>query len=84
MSQTAVERSAKDGGSKKPGLFARMTTFFRQVIDELKKVVTPTRKELINYSVVVTIFVIIMMLLVSLLDFLFGLGASFVFGDGAS
>ena len=59
-------------------------TFFRQVIDELKKVVTPTRKELINYSVVVTIFVIIMMLLVSLLDFLFGLGASFVFGDGAS
>ena len=81
MSQTALDQTAKGGESRKPGLFARVLLFLRQVIDELKKVVTPTRKELINYSIVVIVFVIIVMLLVTLLDFLFGTGASFVFGD---
>ncbi|MES2866679.1 MAG: preprotein translocase subunit SecE, partial [Actinomycetota bacterium] len=31
---------------KKLGFFGRIALFFRQVIGELRKVVTPTRKEL--------------------------------------
>ncbi len=84
MSQTAVERTKKGDEPRKRGFFAQLMLFFRQVIDELKKVVTPTRKELVNYSIVVIVFVIIIMLLVTLLDFLFGSGAAFVFGDGNS
>ena len=35
-------------------------------------------------GIAVLVFVIFMILLVSLLDFLFGTGASFVFGDGSA
>lgn len=64
---------------KRPGLFGRILRFIREIIAELKKVVTPTRKELINYTLVVLAFVAIMMLLVTGLDFLFGQLAGWVF-----
>lgn len=64
--------------------FARIALFIRQVIAELKKVVTPTRKELGNYVVVVLIFVIIMMALVSFLDWVFALAVTYVFGTPAA
>ena len=50
------------------------------LISELKKVVTPTRKELINYFFVVLGFVVVMMVLVWLLDQLFGWVTVFIFG----
>jgi preprotein translocase subunit SecE len=64
----------------KAGFFARIALFVRQVIGELKKVVAPTRKELVNYTLVVLVFVTIMMLIVTLLDLAFGTGVSWVFG----
>jgi preprotein translocase subunit SecE len=62
--------------------FARLVIFLRQVINELRKVVTPTRKELVSYTGVVLVFVVIMMVLVSLLDLGFGNLVAWVFGDG--
>ncbi len=62
--------------------FARISLFIRQVFAELKKVVTPTRKELFSYTAVVLAFVVIMMALVAGLDFVFGFGVQYVFGDG--
>jgi preprotein translocase subunit SecE len=47
-------------------------TFYRQVIAELRKVVYPTREQLITYFFVVLVFVVVMMTLVSLLDVAFG------------
>jgi preprotein translocase subunit SecE len=47
-------------------------TFYRQVVAELRKVVWPTRQQLITYFWVVTVFVIVIMTLVSLLDLGFG------------
>lgn len=81
MTETAAS-SSKGRPAKKAdrGFFARIALFVRQVIGELKKVVAPTRKELINYTLVVLVFVAIMMLIVSLLDIAFGTGASWVFG----
>jgi preprotein translocase subunit SecE len=46
--------------------------FYRQVVAELRKVVWPTREQLITYFIVVMVFVAIMMTIVSLLDL--GLG----------
>ena len=68
---------------QKRGFFGRIALFLRQVVDELKKVVTPTREELVKLTGVVLAFVILMILLVTLLDFVFGTGASLVFGDGS-
>ena len=56
--------------------------FLHEVIVEMKKVVTPTRRELWRYVGVVLGFLIIMMAIVTLLDFLFGFGSSWIFGNG--
>jgi preprotein translocase subunit SecE len=59
------------------------TTFYRQVVAELRKVVWPTQEQLVTYFIVVMIFVAIMMTLVSLLDL--GLGKlAFEIFDGKS
>ena len=47
-------------------------TFYRQVVAELRKVVWPTRQQLVTYFWVVLVFVIVMMTFVSLLDLGFG------------
>jgi preprotein translocase subunit SecE len=49
-----------------------LPTFYRQVVAELRKVVYPTRDQLVTYFIVVMVFVVIMMAIVSLLDL--GLG----------
>ncbi|WP_403023003.1 preprotein translocase subunit SecE [Salinibacterium sp. GXW1014] len=77
-----VVASAKAERATRRGPFGRLALFLRQVIAELKKVVTPTRKELISYTAVVLVFVVIMMALVSGLDFLFGFVVAYVFGNG--
>ncbi|HSX66904.1 preprotein translocase subunit SecE [Nocardioides sp.] len=47
-------------------------TFYRQVLAELRKVVWPTREQLITYFFVVLVFVVVMMTIVSMLDLGFG------------
>jgi preprotein translocase subunit SecE len=48
------------------------STFYRQVVAELRKVVWPTRQQLITYFWVVLVFVVVVMTFVSLLDLGFG------------
>ncbi len=54
--------------------------FYRQVLAELRKVVRPTRRELITYTSVVIVFVLIMLAYVSGLDYLFSQAVLEVFG----
>ena len=73
--------SAKRERAERRSPFARVALFIRQVFTELRKVVTPTRRELFSYTGVVLVFVIIMMGIVYGLDWLFGFGVNWVFGD---
>jgi preprotein translocase subunit SecE len=75
---------AKSDRARSRGPIGRIMLFMRQVITELKKVITPTRKELFSYTAVVLVFVVIMMVLVSLLDVAFGFAVQNVFGNGAA
>lgn len=61
----------------------RVRLFLRQVVAELKKVVRPTRNELITYTSVVLVFVIAVMTYTSLLDFGLGKLVLWVFGGGS-
>jgi preprotein translocase subunit SecE len=72
-----LERQARRGP------FARIALFLRQVVAELRKVVTPTRRELVTYTAVVLGFVVIMMAIVYALDIGFSALVVFLFG-GAS
>jgi len=58
---------AKPGGPAKDGRTSP-ALFVRQVVSELRKVIWPTRKELITYTGVVMTFVLVMVLIVTALD----------------
>ena len=64
---------------KKPGFFSRAVDFckalpkriagaFKNMVAELKKVAWPSKKDLINYSMIVIGFVVVLALVVGLLD----------------
>lgn len=78
--EDVVETSKREMEKRNP--ISRIGLFFRQVGQELRKVVTPTGRELLTYTFTVLAFVLFMMLIVTLLDFLFGFGASWLFGNG--
>jgi preprotein translocase subunit SecE len=66
------------------GLFARLALFLRQVAAELRKVVRPTRNELITYTTVCMVFVAVIMAYVAGLDIAFGKLVLLVFGGGGA
>lgn len=78
-----VVAAAKRDRAERRNPFARIALFLRQVVNELKKVVAPTRRELFSYTGVVLGFVVVMMVLVTLVDWLFGWGVAIVFGNGS-
>ena len=61
------------------GPIARIALFLRQVVAELRKVVTPTWRELVTYTGVVLGFVVVMMAIVYALDLGFGALVVWVF-----
>jgi len=63
----APERAAKPKGPAKPDR-TTPARFITEVRDELRKVVWPTRKELVTYTSVALVFILIMVGLVTGLD----------------
>ena len=66
--------------AEKHGLFARAGLFYRQVVNELTKVVWPTRTQLTTYTSVVLVFVTFIIAVVSLLDLVLTKIVFWVFG----
>lgn len=65
---------------KKKSIFARLAIFYRQIIAELRKVVWPTRNELVTYTTVVIVFCLIIIGIVYTLDLGFARAALEIFG----
>ncbi|HEY0636650.1 MAG TPA: preprotein translocase subunit SecE [Pseudonocardiaceae bacterium] len=61
-------------------VFARLARFLREVVAELRKVIWPTRKELVTYTIVVLVFVSFMVAFVYGLDAVFAWSVFQVFG----
>jgi preprotein translocase subunit SecE len=73
------------GRPQQPGGLARLrpsriALFVRQVVAELRKVVYPTRQQLVTYTIVVLVFVSIMIAIVSVLDLALGWAVFRIFG----
>jgi preprotein translocase subunit SecE len=73
----AGQRS-RDNRPRNP--LVRMRTYYREVVAELRKVIYPTRSELVTYTVVVVVFVAIMVAIVSGFDLGFSHLDLLVFG----
>ncbi len=67
-----AEGSVARGDSTNAPKRTSPVVFYRQVIAELRKVVWPTREQLVTYFIVVLVFVMVMMTFVALLDLAFG------------
>ena len=78
------DRGSGGGGRKdhaEGNVFTRIALFIRQVVAELRKVVWPTRKELLTYTWVVIVFVTVLAIIVALLDLGFAKLVLKVFGS---
>ena len=70
----------RGGQASKGNIFGRFGRFLREVVAELRKVIWPTRKQMVTYTIVVIVFVVFMVALVAGLDVLFAKGVLAVFG----
>jgi len=75
-----VEKAKADRAAAR-NIFTRSALFFRQVIGELKKVTRPTSKELVNYTMVVLGFVVVVMVVIGLMDWGFFQAVQFTFSN---
>ncbi|MCF1593402.1 preprotein translocase subunit SecE [Streptomyces sp. R11] len=74
------KKTRKGGKRAKKGPLKRLALFYRQIVAELRKVVWPTRNQLTTYTTVVIIFVVIMIGLVTVIDYGLDNAAKYVFG----
>ncbi|GHF99648.1 MULTISPECIES: preprotein translocase subunit SecE [Streptomyces] len=74
------KKGRKGGKRGKKGPLGRLAVFYRQIIAELRKVVWPTRSQLTSYTTVVIVFVVVMIGLVTVIDFGFQEAVKYVFG----
>ncbi|GFH36187.1 preprotein translocase subunit SecE [Streptomyces pacificus] len=74
------KKTRKGGKRGKRGPLGRLALFYRQIVAELRKVVWPTRNQLTTYTTVVIIFVVIMIGLVTVMDYGFQAAVKYVFG----
>jgi preprotein translocase subunit SecE len=78
---TETDKKPRRGGKRgKKGLFGRLALFYRQIVAELRKVVWPSRSDLITYTTVVIVFVVVVISFVSVVDWGFTKLVSYVFG----
>ncbi|MUL41935.1 preprotein translocase subunit SecE [Streptomonospora sp. PA3] len=77
MTQTDADAKPEKERKRRTG----PVTFTKQVVGELRKVRWPTRRELITYTIVVIVFVLIMVGYISLLDFGFGEAVTWLYGQ---
>jgi preprotein translocase subunit SecE len=80
VTETRETPTPARGREPKKPLPARISLFYRQVIAELRKVIWPTRKELVTYTTVVIVFVLVVIAYVTALDFVFSKAVLAIFG----
>ncbi|QCX78522.1 preprotein translocase subunit SecE [Streptomyces sp. YIM 121038] len=74
------KKGRKGGKRGKKGPLGRLALFYRQIVAELRKVVWPTRNQLTTYTTVVIVFVVIMIGLVTVIDYGFSHLIKYIFG----
>ncbi|MFF5155363.1 preprotein translocase subunit SecE [Streptomyces sp. NPDC000348] len=74
------KKTRKGGKRAKKGPLKRLALFYRQIIAELRKVVWPTRNQLTSYTTAVIVFVVLMIGLITVIDYGLSHAAKYVFG----
>lgn len=74
--ETSKKASKKTTKAKnaKPGVIARAKKYLGSIRSEMKRVVWPSKKELINYSVAVVVSLVVVGIVIAVLDVVIGEG----------
>ena len=62
----ALKKAKKGGHTRNPFLF--VWTYLKQVVAEMRKVIWPNRKQMVSYTAVVLVFLVLMVALISVVD----------------
>jgi preprotein translocase subunit SecE len=71
---------SRNRGPSRGNIFARILRYLREVVSEMRKVIWPTRKEMITYAIVVVVFLVFMVALTWALDLGFAHAVLAIFG----
>jgi preprotein translocase subunit SecE len=77
--ERAPRRPAAAAGRRRSPV-QRVALYYKQIVNELRKVIWPTRTELVTYTIVSLVFVSAMIAIVALFDYAFGKAVLAVFG----
>ncbi|NMB04113.1 MAG: preprotein translocase subunit SecE [Tissierellia bacterium] len=66
--QTSKRPSGRSNQPEKVGILQRAKNYLRGVRSELRKVTWPTRKELINYTLIVIVLTVALAMIIGLFD----------------
>ena len=78
----ALRKAGRDGPTRNPFVF--VWNYLRQVVAELRKVIWPNRKQMVNYTAVVLVFLIFMVALIALVDLGLARLVLLIFGDDSA
>lgn len=70
----AKSKASKPAKKATPGFIARVTKPLKSIRSEMKRVTWPSRKELLNYSVVVCVSLVVVGVVIAVLDAIIGGG----------
>lgn len=73
-------KAKKKKKDEKPGFFGRIRNYFRAVRTEMRRVTWPSKKELVNYSLVVIASLMVVGVVIAVLDFVIGEGLFLISG----
>ncbi|MGM9650096.1 MAG: preprotein translocase subunit SecE [Butyricicoccaceae bacterium] len=76
MAEKEKSKKDKKDKAKKPGFFSRIGKWFRDLRSECKKVVWPTRKQVVNNTLVVLGTILLVGVFIWILDFVFNFGVT--------
>lgn len=72
---------ANENVAKKPSFFQRIGRSWKDMTGEMKKIVWPTKNQVIHNTIVVIVAVILSSVLISVIDYAFGLLVRLFFGS---
>lgn len=80
MAENTVPVTPKKNKSDKPGLFARFGKFLKETKSEVKKIVWPTKSQIINNSLVVIVMIAAVGAFIAIVDLIFTYGLGLFLG----
>ncbi|ABK52067.1 preprotein translocase, SecE subunit [Acidothermus cellulolyticus 11B] len=66
---SAAARRRPERAASDRNVFERIGVWYRQIVAEMRKVIWPTRRELVTYTIVTVVFAVVMIAIVAGLDY---------------